>query len=165
MKIPSGKTKVEIMQDVHQSELKKGDIGYIDGYVQAGDTRPYASVVRITDGYIDLATVWQLKAIIPERIKTQRSSNLNPTKVIELWNKFAHENKLPQKRAATEGLKKSINDRTEQQKWTIEDWGLFFVALSNSDFLMGKATNFKLSLDWLAKPTNFSKAISGNYHE
>ncbi len=41
--------------------------------MQAGDTRPYASVVRISDGYIDLATVWQLKAIIPERIKTKKA--------------------------------------------------------------------------------------------
>ncbi len=63
MKIPSGKTKVEIMQDVHQSDFKKGDIGYIDGYVQAGDARPYASVVRISDGYIDLVGTGLLKAI------------------------------------------------------------------------------------------------------
>ncbi len=161
MKIPSGKTKVE-MRDCISSAV---DTCYVDGYVQGADSVTYAVVVNLSDRKFRIASLDEILVIVPERIKTKRSSNLNPAKVIELWNQFAHENKLPQKRAATDGLKKSINDRTEQQKWTIEDWGLFFNALSNSDFLMGKATNFKLSLDWLAKPANFSKAISGNYHE
>ena len=40
-----GKTKVLIKEDTHQCRLKKGDQGYIDGYVTAADNIPYAVVV------------------------------------------------------------------------------------------------------------------------
>ena len=55
------KTKVEITSDVHQERAKKGDIGYIDGYVRGGDERPY-SVVIIGE-YVCLVPVFQLKVI------------------------------------------------------------------------------------------------------
>ncbi|MCP3670761.1 MAG: hypothetical protein GY814_10080, partial [Gammaproteobacteria bacterium] len=112
-----------------------------------------------------IASLDEILVIVPERIKTKRPSNFNPAKVIELWNQFAHQNKLPHTRAATKGLKKSINNITEKQKWTINNWTIFFYALSISDFLMGKVDDFKLSLDWLVKPANFSEVNAGNYHE
>ena len=37
--------KVEIMVATSQSALKKGDIGYIDGYVRGADDIPYAVVI------------------------------------------------------------------------------------------------------------------------
>ena len=39
------KTKVSIIRDVNQSQIKKGENGYIDGYITGGDGRPYAVVV------------------------------------------------------------------------------------------------------------------------
>jgi len=39
------KTKVSIISDVPQSPVKKGETGYIDGYVNAMDGKPYAVVV------------------------------------------------------------------------------------------------------------------------
>ena len=39
------KTKVTIVRDVEQSKVKKGETGYIDGYVTAANGRPYAVVV------------------------------------------------------------------------------------------------------------------------
>ena len=39
------KTKVRITSDVQQEQARKGDIGYIDGYVRGADERPYAMVV------------------------------------------------------------------------------------------------------------------------
>ncbi|HHZ95124.1 MAG TPA: hypothetical protein EYN67_06105 [Flavobacteriales bacterium] len=62
MIIPKSKTKAIVTGDVNQSELKKDDYGYIDGYVTACDTRPYAVFVR-EDGYIDLVMTHQLKAL------------------------------------------------------------------------------------------------------
>jgi len=39
------KTKVKMISEVHQCGFKIGEKGYIDGYVQAADKRPYACVV------------------------------------------------------------------------------------------------------------------------
>ena len=55
------KTKVELIDEVQQSQLKKGDRGYIDGYVQAADNRGYAVVV--VGEIVDLCQVWNLKVI------------------------------------------------------------------------------------------------------
>ena len=62
MKIPQGKTEVIATSDSHQCEIKMGDVGYIDGYVRGGDDRPYAVFVRLSDGKIDLAPAYLLKA-------------------------------------------------------------------------------------------------------
>ena len=56
-----GKTKIEITRDTNQCSHKKGQIGYIDGYVMAGDGRPYAVVV--CGELIDLVPVWAMKVI------------------------------------------------------------------------------------------------------
>ncbi len=63
MKIPSGKTKVILIKDVHQSDFKKGDIGYIDGYVQAADRISYAVVVRLSDRKFEHVPIYKLEAI------------------------------------------------------------------------------------------------------
>lgn len=55
------KTKVELKEDVHQSELKKGMVGYIDGYVVGGDGRPYAVVV--SGQIVDMCPMYNLKVI------------------------------------------------------------------------------------------------------
>lgn len=52
------KTKVTIIGDVNQSQLKGGMTGYIDGYVRGGDERPYAVVV--SNEIIDLVPLYQL---------------------------------------------------------------------------------------------------------
>ena len=62
MKYPEGKTPAQLTNNVNQSELKSGDIGYIDGYVQAADRRSYAVFVR-EDGLVDLAPVYCVKAL------------------------------------------------------------------------------------------------------
>jgi|TARA_R110000851_G_scaffold72207_1_gene160166 hypothetical protein len=57
MKIPEGKTKVKLMKSVSQSQLEIFDVGYIDGYAQAADERPYAVFVRVRDGLMDMVTI------------------------------------------------------------------------------------------------------------
>ena len=55
------KTNIKILSDVHQSQIKRGDVGYIDGYVQAADRRGYAVVVIPAKKIIDLVSVTQLE--------------------------------------------------------------------------------------------------------
>lgn len=46
MNVPSGKTIIKLRNDIAQSSCKKGDVGYIDGYVWNGDL-PFAVFVSI----------------------------------------------------------------------------------------------------------------------
>ncbi len=62
LRMPVGKTPARLSSDIHQTNLKKGDLGYIDGYVQGADGRPYVVFVRMSDGAIDLALPHQLMA-------------------------------------------------------------------------------------------------------
>lgn len=57
------KTKVLITSDVYQEQIKKGDMGYIDGYATMADNRHYAIVV-IPQKYIGYVPLNQLKPII-----------------------------------------------------------------------------------------------------
>ena len=60
---PVGKTPAQIQQDVHQEPFKQFDIGYIDGYVQAADSRAYAVFVRESDGVIGFVPLHLVKAL------------------------------------------------------------------------------------------------------
>jgi hypothetical protein len=55
------KTKVELKNDVQQSDLKKGDKGYIDGYCRGGNNVPYAVIV--VGEIVDLCPLYNLKVI------------------------------------------------------------------------------------------------------
>lgn len=61
------KTSVSLLSDGVQNDFKKGDKGYVDGYVQAADGRPYAVVVRYSDGYMELVPAYSLKAFISKK--------------------------------------------------------------------------------------------------
>jgi len=52
------KVRVIVTGDV-PNQAKKGDIGYIDGYINGGDNKPYA-VVLIRD-FISMIPFYQLK--------------------------------------------------------------------------------------------------------
>jgi hypothetical protein len=55
------KTKVKVIQTPREGQHKKGDIGYIDGYVLAADGKPYAVVV--CESIIDFVPIWSLEVI------------------------------------------------------------------------------------------------------
>ena len=57
-----GKTLVEIIDNVHQTRIRRGDRGFIDGYVRGGDGVPKAVFVRLSDGLIDLVPTYSIAA-------------------------------------------------------------------------------------------------------
>lgn len=63
----NGKTLAVADFDIHQSLIKGGDTGFIDGYVTGGDGRPYAVFVRLSDGLIDLVPTHSIRACHSER--------------------------------------------------------------------------------------------------
>lgn len=58
------KTHVIVTETVGESNIYKGDKGFIDGYVKASDNRAYAVFIRFSDGHIDFIPVYQLRAIL-----------------------------------------------------------------------------------------------------
>ncbi len=66
------KTKVEMLYDDQYKEYKKGEKGYIDGYVRGGEGRPYAAVV-IGERLV-LCMTQHLKVITPNQ-NTQLTEN------------------------------------------------------------------------------------------
>jgi len=59
-----GKTRAMVNEDVH--DVKKNDLGYIDAYITAEDTRVYAVFVRESDGLIGLLALRRLRAVTDE---------------------------------------------------------------------------------------------------
>jgi hypothetical protein len=63
----------------------------------------------------------------------------------------------------TDDLKKSIKARWGQNGKSIDWWKRYFETVSKSDFLMGRATDWKANLPWLVGPKNVSKVLNGAY--
>lgn len=60
-KMGNSKTKVRVMSAFYQCEFKRGDIGYIDGYVRGGNDIPFAVVV--VKDKIDLVPIHDLEVL------------------------------------------------------------------------------------------------------
>lgn len=54
------KTIIELLYDSPYNEYKKGDTGYIDGYVRGSNSNPYAVIV-LSSGYFTLVPIHQIK--------------------------------------------------------------------------------------------------------
>lgn len=63
MRYPKGKTPAQLTEDIGRLGLEEHDLGYIDGYLRAGDSRPYAIFVREDDGLISAVPINCLKAL------------------------------------------------------------------------------------------------------
>lgn len=57
-------TNVIITKDVYQSDVKKDDVGFIDGYVRGGDNTPLAVFIRHFDGAIDLVPLHAIRCVM-----------------------------------------------------------------------------------------------------
>ena len=72
---------------------------------------------------------------------------------------------LPQTRKAGATLIKQITARyNEDKEHQSADWWLqYFSDIAKSDFLCGRASDFRASLIWLTKPANMEKVLGGQY--
>lgn len=85
--------------------------------------------------------------------------------IVDLFNKVLPE--LPSVKVVTDKRKKHLkgcwyfSNKTSNLKW----WNEFFEHIRESDFLMGRKTDWRASFDWIIKPANFIKIVEGNYHK
>lgn len=57
------KTRVKVIMSTNQCRITEGMEGYIDGYVRAGDDRPYACVVA--GNMVDMIPMYALEILNP----------------------------------------------------------------------------------------------------
>lgn len=90
---------------------------------------------------------------------------LEPQPVIEAFEAYlavAAKHGLSQPRTLTPAMRKSIGARLREH--TPGGWQDMLDGLAASDFLRGKnERGWRANLDWIVKPANFSKIVSGNY--
>ena len=54
--------------------------------------------------------------------------------------------------------------RESPERQSLENWEAFFLYIRESEFLMGQKTDFIASLEWICRPRNFAKILSGFYN-
>lgn len=82
--------------------------------------------------------------------------------MINIWNKIVKENNNPSQ--PTETRLKILNQRLKESfKENLKEWEKFCLKITTSKFLMGKVTNFKISLDFAIKHENIQKILEGEF--
>jgi hypothetical protein len=92
-------------------------------------------------------------------VEIKKSSEIDFEKILEIFSSVCVD--LPQPKKITPARKTAIKNRVREN--SIEDLGRVFTLVHESDFLSGRKTDFKASLDWILNPTNFLKILEGNY--
>jgi hypothetical protein len=88
--------------------------------------------------------------------------------VVDLYHRTLPE--LPACKKLTEARKGYIRQRHIEDIHNLDQWERYFMAVSRSDFLMGRKPGsadrppFRADLEWLTKPSNFAKVAEGKYH-
>lgn len=84
--------------------------------------------------------------------------------IVDLFNKSLPE--LPTVKIITDKRKKHLKARwnTSHKTSNIFWWDDLFGRIRESDFLMGRKTDFQASFDWIINPANFVKIVEGNYN-
>jgi len=103
-----------------------------------------------------------------EKKKGENIPSCPHKKIIELYHKILPE--LPKVKKWHSTRQKLLQARWQEDKTqqSLKFWEYFFHKVRKSDFLMGKVvTNngrcFKADLEWLIRPTNFTKVLEGRY--
>lgn len=105
-------------------------------------------------------------------ISSQKKAN-NPCphdQIIDVYHEILPE--LPKVRTWTNRRRSFLearwNERYESRNGfksnTLEFWEALFRYIHESDFLMGRKTDFRVNLEWIITKRNFYKIIEGNYH-
>ncbi|MDH7513519.1 MAG: hypothetical protein QHH14_11295 [Clostridiales bacterium] len=82
--------------------------------------------------------------------------------IISQWNEFAQKAGLPIIRAIAPGSKRErfLRARFKEKEF---DFQKILEKVSQSEFLLGIKTDWKVSFDWLICPSNYVKVLEGNY--
>lgn len=113
------------------------------------------------------------KTLIPAKAGIVKTAVSTPDpvpflKILDLYHEKLPE--LPQVHKLTEARKRHIRARWKQDLVDLEDWGIYFDRIRQSEFLMGngRPSNgrkpFLASLDFIITEANMTKILEGYYH-
>lgn len=119
----------------------------------------------------DLQTGSHEKKIENEKPKPPPIENCPHQEIIKLYHETLP--MCPQVREWHEARRKYLKNRWAKNKnrQHLDWWKKFFEYVAESKFLIGEAKNregmpaFIADLEWLIRPTNFTKVIEGKYHQ
>jgi hypothetical protein len=91
--------------------------------------------------------------------------------ILALYHKILPE--LPRVRVWSDTREKHLNTRWNEKHEsengrtsnTVEFWKGFFLYIRESDFLMGRKTDFKADFDFIINKSKFARIIEGSYHK
>ena len=89
------------------------------------------------------------------------AASMSVEQVVDLYHEILPS--LPSVLKVTDARRKAITARIHDDFKTPSEWRMFFSRVGKSDFLTGKADNFRADLEWLCKPSNFLKVREGRY--
>jgi hypothetical protein len=82
--------------------------------------------------------------------------------LIKIWNEVVEEGK--KEINPTDDRLKLISKRFEDFfNESTEKWRIFCIKISNSKFLMGEVTSFRVSFDWALEPKSIVRILDGDY--
>ena len=81
-------------------------------------------------------------------------------RIIEMFNQFIPD--LPKIIKLTDKRKGQLKKLSKDIQ-TEKEWFLFFQKINESDFLMGRKTDWSANFDWIINPANSIKIMEGNY--
>jgi len=92
-----------------------------------------------------------------------RAENCPQAQIIALYHELLPE--LPPAREWPDSNSAQLRARwrSTPERQSLDWWRKFFGYVHESDFLMGRKTDFQASLGWLVKASNFAKVVNGNY--
>lgn len=92
--------------------------------------------------------------------KVRTDNNFNVDKFMQWYNEYCKE--LSVIRKLTDKRKKAISQLFKN--YSEDDIKQVLINVSNSNFLLGKVTDFKAGLDWILNENNFIKILEGRYN-
>lgn len=137
---------------------------------------PESNMVEDTNSNLDSGTNSNLDSDTKYKEQTiehtnEQTNNTSPATVIpyqeisDAYHDILPE--LPAVKILTDKRKKYIKARWQGSKeaQSVGWWREYFLFVSDSDFLMGRKTDFKADFEWLITEGNFVKVIEGKYHQ
>lgn len=94
-------------------------------------------------------------------IKTNKQE-MNNQRINKFLNMYRYRTELPQVKVLSDSRKKNILRILD--KYTEEDIATVLDNFNTSDFLLGRASDFKANLDWMLNENNFIKILEGKYN-
>ena len=84
--------------------------------------------------------------------------------IMNLWNKIFKTSSVPTVNTIRNSRLRSLKARIKENP-DVAFWEDYFNRIKSSDFLSGRASEWKANMDWALSPTNMDKILDGNYDD